>query len=191
MLTLTANLATILAGDLAKGYLRITLCGYGPQCPSVPGTCMLADAGVPQMVGPQIDSATPLSVELYGNDVISPVNTFYEVAVLDANQDVVQANNYTLTGSGTSDLSELTPIMPPYAFPIAALKYMPTTGALIGGNRIFNAPGPVIAATYNGIVLPDAATVTPGTLACTISGNVITLNFDPELGDRIDAFCTL
>lgn len=180
MITLTANLATILAGTLEKGYLRVTLCGYGPQCPAAAGH-MLADAGVPQLVGPQTDAGTPLSINLYGNDVITPVNTFYEVAVLDENQDVVQANNYTLTGSGSQDLSGLTPIIPPYSFPIAALKYLGTTGSVIGGNRIFTAPGTVIAATYNGVMLaPDKYTV---------SGSVITLGFDPELGDRIDAFC--
>lgn len=178
-LTITAQLESILATAAEGGYLRITLCGYGPVCPSVSGVGFLADAGVPQLVGPQGTSA--LSVNLYGNDVIHPASTFYEIAVLDANKDVVQANNYNLTGSGTFDLSTLTPIVPPFGFLLTALHYMICSGAIIGGNQTFTAPGNVIAATYNGIIMNSSQ--------CTISGNVVTVNFNPELGDRIDAFC--
>jgi hypothetical protein len=180
-ITLTAQLESILATSTEGGYLRITLCGYGPVCPNVPGVGMLADAGVPQLVGPQGTSA--LSTNLYGNDVIHPAGTFYEIAVLDANKDVVQANNYNLTGSGTFDLSTLTPTVPPYGFLLTGLHYQPCSGSLIGGNQTFTAPGTVIAATYNGIIMSSSQ--------CTISGNVVTLNFNPELGDRIDALCVL
>lgn len=181
-ITLTANLETILAGAETPGFLEITLCGYGPTIPNVPGTCLLADGGIPQRIGPQAGS-TPLSILLYGNDVIQPSGTFYSVAVLDQNLNVVQANNYNLTGSGTQDLSTLTPIVPPFGFPIGGLRYMQCSGSLVGGNQVFTAPGPVIAPTYNGVLLSSSQ--------YTISGNVITLNFSPELGDRIDALCVM
>lgn len=179
-ITLTANLETILAGAETAGYLEITLCGYGPVIPSVPGTCLLADGGVPQRIGPQ-QGSTPLSILLYGNDVIQPAGTFYSIAVLDQNQNIVQANNYSLTGSGSQDLSSLTPMTAPYGFPISGLRYLQCSGSLIGGNRVFTAAGPVVAPTYNGILLSSDQ--------YSVSGNVITLNFSPELGDRIDAFC--
>lgn len=179
--TLTANLETILAGASTAGYLRVTLCGYGPQLPSVPGTCMLADAGVPQMIGPQVGS-TPLSVVLFGNDVIVPDSTFYEVAVLDANKDVVQSANYLLTGTG-GDLSTITPTLPPYGFPIGDLAYQPCTGS----GSAYVAPAPILAVSYNGILMPQGVAApilswTPG------PGNAINLNFSADPLDRIDAF---
>lgn len=184
-ITLTANLESIVAGGAAAGYLRITLCGYGPQTPVIPGTAMLADAGVPQLIGPQAGS-TALSVMLFGNDVIVPSGTVYEIAVLDANKDVIQANNYALTGSGSQDLSTLAPIVPPYGFPIAGLAY----AACAGSGRNWTAPGGVLAVAYNGVLLTPNATLP--TLGYTVAGNQITLNFpvtDPE--DSIYAFCLL
>jgi hypothetical protein len=178
-ITLTAQLESILATSSEGGYLRITLCGYGPVCPSVPGVGMLADAGVPQYEGPQ--GTTELSLMLYGNDVIQPAGTFYEIAVLDANKDVVQANNYNLTGSGTFDLSTLIPIVGPLGFLMTFLHYTQCSGSLVGGNQTFTAPGNIIAASYNGILMNSTQ--------CTIAGNTVTLTFNPEPGDRIDAFC--
>src|SRR6516164_6277086 len=102
-ITLSASMSSIL-GVGENGYLRITLCGFGQVMPSVPGTAMLADAGVPQTVGPG-GSSSPLTQLLWGNDVISPANTFYEVAVLDQARNVIQCGNYQFNGSGTIDLS--------------------------------------------------------------------------------------
>jgi len=179
-LTVTAMLESILASATEAGYLRITLCGYGSVCPSVRGVGMLADAGVPQYEGPQGSSA--LTANLYGNDVISPAGTFYEIAVLDANRDVIQANNYTLKGTGTFDLTTLVPIVPPYGFLMQFLHYATCTGSLVGGNQTFTAPGTIIAASLNGLLLDPSQ--------YTISGNTITLtNINPVVGDRVDAFC--
>lgn len=181
-ITLTANLESILAGAELGGYLRVTLCGYGPQIPAVPGTCMVADAGVPQYVGPQSGS-TPISMQLWGNDVIQPANTFYEVAVLDANKDVIQCGMYQFTGSGTTDLSQAIQILPPFnlGFFIQTLRYARCTQVGLGGS-VYTAPGPVIAVAYNGVLM--------GSEFYSISGSQITLvGWSTELGDRIDAFC--
>jgi hypothetical protein len=56
---------------------------------------------------------------------------------------------------------------------------MNCAGAVPGS--VYVAPGNVVAATYNGILLRSAL--------YTITGNVITLLFSTEDGDRIDAFC--
>jgi hypothetical protein len=184
MITLTANLETIIGGAESAGWLRITLCGFGPVLPSVPGTCMLADAGVPQLVGPQVGS-TPISVQLYGNDVITPSSTFYEVAVLDANQNVVQCGNYKFTGSGTYDLSNAVQLVQPLGFQPGGLQYSACTGAVPG--TVYTASGPVIAVSYNGIFM-RANQASPA-LSYTVSGETITLNFSTQAGDRIDAIC--
>jgi hypothetical protein len=184
-ITLTANLETILAGPSGipiAGFLRVTLCGFGPQIPAIPGTCVLADAGVPQIVGPQ-EGSTAIALRLWGNDQIEPVNTFYEVAVLDENENVIQSGMYVFTGTTAYDLSSAAQILPPFnlGFLLYQMKYLPCAGSLVGGNRIFTAPGLVIAPTYNGVLLSSDQ--------YSLAGNVITLNFDPELGDRIDALC--
>ena len=182
-ITLTANLESILGAAEVSGYLRITLCGYGPQIPAVPGTCMIADAGIPMFVGPQV-GATPLSIALWGNDVITPANTFYEVSVLDANKNVIQSGMYTFTGSGTIDLSQAGQILPPYnlGFVLSTMKYLQCNSTPpVLPNNTFQAPGPVVAVAYNGLLL--------GSEFYTITGTQINLTFTTELGDRIDAFC--
>jgi len=183
MITLTANLESIVGGSESAGYLRITLCGFGPIQPSVPGS-MLADAGVPQLVGPQ-QGSTPLSVQLYGNDVITPQGTFYEVAVLDQNQNVVQCGNYQFTGSGTVDLSQAVQLVQPMGYQPGGIQYLPCTGSLPG--NVFNAPGIVVGVSYNGLLM--RANLNPPWNSYTLNGQVITLNFQAQLGDRIDAIC--
>ncbi|HEY2351084.1 MAG TPA: hypothetical protein VGH83_01155 [Candidatus Acidoferrum sp.] len=184
-ITLTANLESILGGVATAGYLRITLCGFGPAMPSVPGVGMLADAGIPKQLGPQ--GGAPLSQLLWGNDVISPSGTFYEIAVLDINENAVQCGNYQFSGSGAIDLSMAPQIVAPYGFILGNLRYVQCTGAVPG--TIYTAPGQVIAAAYNGILMR------PG-IDYTALGGTITLTFSTEIKpngqpDTISAFCVV
>ena len=90
---------------------------------------------------------------------------------------------YQLTGSGTFDLSNLAPILPPFnlGFLITTMRYMACNAPPRLPNSVFTAPGPVLAVAYNGVFLgPDYY---------TILGTQITLTFTTELGDRVDAFC--
>ena len=126
-ITLTTNLESILAGAAENGFLEITLCGFGPVPPTVEDELMIADAGVPQLVGPGNNP----SVALFGNDVIEPAGTFYMIAVLDANRNVIQAANYILTGDGTQNLASLTPVInPPYNVPSGYVVIDPATGTV-------------------------------------------------------------
>jgi len=183
-ITLTANLQSILAGAETGGSLRITLCGSGPIIPSVPGTCVLADATIPQKVGPQV-GATPISVTLYGNDVIEPGPdiTFYEIAVLDDEDNVIQSGNFRFDGTQTIDLSDAAQIVAPYGFWLGFLKVVGCTGAVPGTH--YAAPGAkqIIAVMYNqGILDPtDWSAV----------GAAITLNFATLLGDKINALVVI
>lgn len=115
-ITLNAHLETILATADEAGYLQIALCNFGLIPPCIPGVAMLANAGIPQTFGPQ--GGSPLSVQLWGNDVITPAGTFYSIAVLDGRKNIVQGGCYELTGAGPYDLSNLAPILPvPYSYP--------------------------------------------------------------------------
>lgn len=185
--TLSANLENVLGGTALGGYLRITLCGFGPVIPCIPGTGILANAGVPQIVGPQV-GGTPISKSLWGNDAITPANTFYEIAVLDNDKNVIQAGLYQFANAaGAVDLSQAAQIVGPYGFQLPSLASQACAGAIPGS--IYTAPGRPIAVFYNGVYLP------PNQLApihsYSAAGEVITLNFATESGDRIDALCLL
>lgn len=185
---LEADLASILGG-LTGGFLRITLCGFGPIIPwfidlahpLVP-PLVLADAGVPQIVGPQ--GATALQVALFCNSFISPEGNFYEIAVLDKNKNVIQAGNYQFNIAGvTVNLATAPQIVGPYGFTLSNLHYLPCTGAVPG--TVYTAPGRPIAVSFRGVFMPYGQSLP--TFSYTTSGNVITLNFTTETGDRIDA----
>lgn len=184
-ITLTANLESILGGTALAGYLRITLCGFGPVIPTVPGVGVIADAGIPRLVGPQ-EGSTEISQLLWGNDVIVPSGTFYEVAVLDDSKNVIQCGMYEFTGSGTIDLSEATQIVPPYGFLLSSLQYQPCAGPTPGNT--YTAPGTILAVSYNGLFMRAGQSL-PVFSYTVSSGNVITLNFTTQAGDRIDALC--
>lgn len=180
-ITLTALLQDLAGNPIGSAAnpckISIALCGFGPILPKIAGTSMLAK------VGPiYLESVNgSFSTLLWGNDAITPSGTYYTIALLDGQGNVVQSNAYVLTGSGSFDLSNLVPNVPPYGFLLSALRYVQCSGSLIGGNQTFTAPGKIVAATYNGIIMNGTQ--------CTISGNIVTVNFNPELGDRIDAFC--
>lgn len=92
-------------------YIQIMLCGYGPYLPRVVGTAMLGSVNTALTIPYQ---SLPLIIKLWGNDVIIPVGTYYSIAILDSNKNVIQAAAYVFTGSGTFDLSNLSPTFPSY-----------------------------------------------------------------------------
>lgn len=145
---LTANLMSVLAEAVENGFLRITLCGYGMVTPAIVGLGMLADAGIPQFVGPQVDAVTPITVTLPRNDYITPAGTFYEIAVLDQNKNVIQTENYQFSGPGPYDLSTLSPTTPPTqggVFPNGGSLGF-TLESIIVGNNV----GPDLGCSRNG-----------------------------------------
>jgi hypothetical protein len=189
MLTLQANLKSILDSDLG-GYLRITLCGFGIIPPRVAGVGMIADAGIPQIVGPQV-GADPIEQALYGNDVIHPEGTFYEVTILDQNKNAIQSGNYIFTGSGTIPICTIDPIVPPYGAPLSSLVYVPCASTV--DPTIWTPPSSPkipIAVAYNGVLMPEGASLPTLSYTNTPAGR-ITLNFTPLTGERIDALCAI
>lgn len=65
------------------------------------------------------------------------------------------------------------------------LIYAQCAGTVPG--KIYSAPGRIIAVTYNGVFMPIPSN--SGILGYSAAGEVITLNFATQLGDRIDALC--
>jgi hypothetical protein len=185
--TLTANLQSILAGGELGGFVRITLCGFGPVLPCVPGTAMLADAAIPQVIGPQ-EGATPITQKLYGNDVIRPLNTFYEIAVLDQNKNVIQAGLYQFdNAAGSVELCSAPQALPPYGFYLGNLVSVQCTGTIPG--TVYVAPGPIVGLFYNGILLESGQAPPQLSYTLSVENTTATLNFNTQLRDRIDALC--
>lgn len=182
-ITLTANLENILGGE-EGGYLEITLCGFGATLPAVAGTCMLADAGIPRRVGPQAGS-TPISQLLWGNDAISPPGTFYAVAVLDSDQNVVQCGMYAFTGSGTIDLSEAVQIMPMPA-QILSLVCNKLNGDTPGSAFTLPTPsqGAPLLVLYNGAGLRPPTDLNPD---YSFMGEQVLTNFEVNEGEELYA----
>lgn len=138
-ITLTAKLYDLVgtaAGSVANpAKLRIALCGYASQLPVIAGTANLAKPG-PYFF---YDIGTGISITLWGNDQITPSGTYYEIAVLDGDDDVVQCDAYEfINGPLTIDLSNATPFFPtPPEPPIGGVYVVPING----GNPVFNGLG--------------------------------------------------
>lgn len=162
--TLTADLQSILGAGAGDGgaSLDITLCGFGPFMPSVSSVGVLADAGTPMNVA-QVGN-TPISQLLWGNDQITPGNTFYSIAVKGPNGNVVQCGNYQFIAPliGNQDLSTLQPNFP-QSYPPRFLGYVPMP---FSATPIFSgALGNVFDITLTGNVTASTLTaVAPGGL---------------------------
>ena len=130
-ITLTATLQDIFGaagGSVANPCrLCITLCGYGSELPRIAGTSMLARVGPTYLQSSNGVFSTPI----WGNDAITPSGTYYTVEVIDAKGNVVQCDAYQLTGSGTQDLSTLTPAVGPGPnLPSGYITINPATGSI-------------------------------------------------------------
>lgn len=189
-ITLTANLESIIGGAFTGGFLRITLCGSGPIIPAVPGTCLLADATIPQITNAQVDAGHPITVKLFGNDVITPGPdvTFYEIAVLDSDENVIQSGNYRFDGVAAIDLSQAVQIVAPYGFFLGFLKVAHCTGAVPG--NVYVAPGLVVGVFYNGALLGPAADYTLAPDRKTINLTFMT-EIQNGVLDEISALCVV
>lgn len=143
-ITLTATLMDISGNDVGTTSLpskmRIALVGFGPVLPCVPGTCNIDKPGpffVPSTNG-------NINIKLWGNDVIYPQGTWYDIALLDDRNNIVQAGAYQFFGTETVDLSQagqivggqpslyvdnLTSQIPSTSL---TLSHIPTGGILVG-----------------------------------------------------------
>lgn len=143
-ITLTATIQDLTGSALGSvanpAKLCIALCGFGAQLPRIVGTSLI---GRPGPIYFETTSGT-FSVQLWGNDVITPAGTYYAISLIDANGNVVQSGAYQLTGGGTFDLSSLSPIIS--ASQIAAIPQFifssnpavqQCTGTVNGINTVF------------------------------------------------------
>lgn len=105
-ITFTATVKNILGAIAAGARVKITLAGYDNEVPEIPGYYLLGEASEDI----DVDAAGVVNTPLWGNDVITPLGTFYLIQVFDGNGNCIAAGEYRITGSGTQDLASLTPL---------------------------------------------------------------------------------
>ena len=103
MITLTGNFEALTGAG--NGYVILTLINYETNIPRLYG------GGVIVNLVYQTSPGANFSVNLWGNDAITPPNTYYQVAFYGAGQSLIATEIYQFNGSGTFDLSEVTPIV--------------------------------------------------------------------------------
>ena len=163
--------------------LRIALCGYGQALPNVAGVGNIAKvASWPSDI---LFEGTLISVPLWGNDVISPSGTYYEIAVIDTLGNVVQSGIYQFTGTQTIDLSNAVQITQPSLLPPIITEY----------SQLLKNSGVAGSTTYTLAYTPAARTIVKAFLngikllaaSYSVSGVTMTLNFTPANGDYLEA----
>lgn len=193
-ITLTATLqdfsGTAIGSVANPAYLRISLCGFGQVLPSVPGTATIGD--VASWPGDIPYLGAQITQKLWGNDVITPGPnvTYYCIAVLDQNKNVLQSACYRFSGTETVDLSSLIPIIPvpvppvpPPPIPVLGLQYVTCTpaGAQVAGT-LFTAPiGSVVMVFWNGTAQRSPEDFT------LVNASQFMLNFDTGPADIVSA----
>jgi|SRR5215469_18275645 len=102
-LTVTATLNN-LAGSADVGYAVFTLVGYGNNVPRINGAVISVLS-----VKATANGSGLISQTIVGNDVITPAGTSYAVQIYSDSGALISTGRYTFTGSGSVDLSTLTP----------------------------------------------------------------------------------
>lgn len=188
-ITLTAMLSDITgqpAGTSdAPAHLLIELCGYGLTLPQIPTTETLTKISMDIA-----DDGSGISVQLWGNDVITPVGeTYYAITVIDADGNIVQTAAYQFTGTETVDLSSATPYnpppYPPYIPPIQYLECSPQPPQSMG--VVYTAPSAIAVVYYNGFPQRKGIDWFP----VGSSATMFTLNFPTFSGETVYAICIL
>jgi len=103
-LTIIANLAD-LTGTANVGWAIFTLVGFGNTPPTISGS-VISTLSVTALA----NGSGAISQVLLGNDVIRPAGTTYVVQIFSNTGALISSARYSLTGTGSLDLSTLTPI---------------------------------------------------------------------------------
>jgi hypothetical protein len=152
---LTGTFSSLTSTD--TGYVTIELQNFRPFIPRSGGYVI-----EPTNVSTAPPAAT-FSVTVYGNDVITPGNTFYLITVFDANGRPVSSGKYFLAGT-SGDLSTLLP---------AGVTPAPTPSpALVGAGEVLI--GPVTgtgAPTFRNLQITDLPTTGNYDFNGTFTGN--------------------
>ena len=183
-ITLTASFTdltgTALGSSTAPCRMRIDLCGYGQTVPVVAGTSVLAQTEM------EITSTNgSFSFKLWGNDVITPSNTFYQITVMDSQSRVIQSGIYQFTGTSTIDLSSAAQITnPSFSPPLTrevGFEYQATSAVSSFNLPSTPAAGTVVKLWWQGIFQGFS-----NGRNFSVSGATVNLQFTLQSGEYVD-----
>lgn len=103
--TVTGNLQDIFGVSVPNGTITFTLSRYLTSLPRVAGTAMLVTPSITVTA----NASGAFSATLWGNDVITPAGTSYQVTFKNSAGLKLGISDYTFNGSGSFDISNLTP----------------------------------------------------------------------------------
>jgi hypothetical protein len=116
-ITLTINLLDLQGNQIGSAanpaFVEIALYGFGATLPRIAGTGNLARVG--PLSQRLIYAGAEITVDLWGNDVITPAGTGYVISIFDDQLNLLQSGAYVFNGTIEADLSTL-----PQSFPSAA-----------------------------------------------------------------------
>lgn len=106
-ITLTGNFADLTGVADPTGKVVFTLVNFGDGVARVPGTTVISPPGFTVTC-----VAGAFSVTIWGNDVIVPSNTRYQVKFIASDGSFCGENAYQFSGTVNSDLSSIAPYQP-------------------------------------------------------------------------------
>jgi hypothetical protein len=171
-IALTIQLDDLQGNDIGSvgspAAVQIALANSGATLPRIAGTTMLAK--VFQRIS---YVGAPIVVTLWGNDVITPVGTYYVITIYDDQENVLQTGAYVFSGTLAADLSTL-----PQSFPSA-------TSSVVGSevDVIFSATPTFDCTQVNGPVeffIILTANVTSSTLLPNFAGQIVTFRIKQD-----------
>ena len=113
-ITLTVNLLDLQGNQIGAvgnpAIVEIALAGFGPLLPVIAGTGNLAKVG--PLSQRLFYVGAPITVQLWGNDVITPAGTYYVISIFDDQLNLLQTGAYVFAGSISADLSTLPQVFP-------------------------------------------------------------------------------
>jgi hypothetical protein len=143
-ITLTATLLDLAGSVVAGGTLKFYLSGFFSASPEIPGTAMIGKSPILATA----NGSGVVTQLLWGNDVISPAETFYCIVCSDSEGNHVWTQNYQLSGGGSQNLSDLSPYNPPPPLP-SGLRWIEVAIAS-DGTALFDASlGSSISTTFH------------------------------------------
>ena len=137
-LTITGNIQTIFGVSDTGGTVRFQLCNYGNNIPRIPGTGFIVATNV---AAPVVSGSW--STPIWNNTTdITPSGTYYVVWYVSDSGVTTAQVPYILSGSGTVDLSTLTPMVSIPVVPMSPVIYAnPTSAQTISGYPLSLAAG--------------------------------------------------
>jgi hypothetical protein len=169
MVTVTAKPINIEGTIDSTSTLDFMLCGYGSQIPRAHGSGNSVGTFVNGALTGVQGEVPEISIQLIGNDVIDPPNTYYTVTTRNGNGDVLQVNAYRFEDGSTYNLDFATPIDPDQPPP----PLPPTTGDQL--DQIPYSPTPDFdGSVFTSWEITLAGDVNSSTISGCVPGNLYT-----------------